>query len=764
MTIDNTGMVTIPGTGNVGIGTANPATSLEIWRNGGATTTLVNSNTVISAGDLLGALQFRSEDNSTNGTLVKAYVQGVAETTFTGGNHRSALYFGTANADVVATTKMVLNSDGNLGIGDTSPAALLTVGSGDLFQVNSSGAIAAATGFTTTGNITISSAQILGASPLVFEGATDDNITTTLAFTDPTTSNKTITFPNETGTVCTTGSVCSGYQASGSYANTALSNLASVAINTALLPASDDSIDLGSSSYRFRDLYLGPTSLHLYSTASETTTARDWKLSVQETDGASEGNLRLLEGATEIMNVTPGGNVGIGDTTPASLLTVGASDAFQVNSSGVITSGTWQGGVIGAAYGGTGVNGVAAANGSLLIGNGSGYTLATLTQGSGITVTNGAGSITIAASGSGITSLNGLTGATQTFAVGTSGTDFNIASSVTTHTFNLPDASGSARGAVTTGTQTFAGAKTFSSQIASTVATGTAPFSLSSTTKVTNLNADLLDGFDSSAFGDATAANQTTILSRIGQNSDGASLSSSLFAGIKYVANRQFKMQTFTSSGTWTWPGSHVSEVQVSMVGGGGGGGGGNSAKGGGGGGGGQSLTRYPVTVSGNVTVTVGGGGGGGGANTSGSNGGDTSFGSITAAGGKGGVNGGGVGGNGGGGTFGSSSGVNGNNASGDGFGSGGGGGGGGGLNGGTPGGKGGSSGSYAGGSGTSQAGAGGAGLVLAEVATAVLTMFLAVVPLAPVLLEEATVPAVAVVGGSIQPVLVVLVALVHLA
>jgi hypothetical protein len=321
------------------------------------------------------------------------------------------------------------------------------------------------------------------------------------------------------------------------------------------LPASDDSIDLGSSSYRFRDLYLGPTSLHLYSTAGETTTARDWKFSVQETDGASEGNLRLLEGATEIMNVTPGGNVGIGDTTPASLLTVGASDAFQVNSSGVVASGTWQGGVIGAAYGGTGLNGSAAGNGTLLIGNGSGYTLATLTQGSGITVTNGAGSITIAASGSGITSLNSLTGATQTFAVGTSGTDFNIVSSVTTHTFNIPDASGSARGAVTTGTQTLAGAKTFSSQIASTVATGTAPLSVSSTTKVANLNADLLDGFDSSAFGDATAANQTTILSRIGTNSDAASMSTTLFAGQQYIADKMaigVKMMSAESASTYT--------------------------------------------------------------------------------------------------------------------------------------------------------------------------------------------------------------------
>lgn len=66
---------------------------------------------------------------------------------------------------------------------------------------------------------------------------------------------------------------------------------------------------------------------------------------------------------------------------------------------------------------------------------------------------------------SSIDTLNGLTAKRQYFATGTSGTDFNISSSGNTHTFNIPDASGVARGLVTTGAQTFAGVKTFNSDI-----------------------------------------------------------------------------------------------------------------------------------------------------------------------------------------------------------------------------------------------------------------------------------------------------------
>lgn len=57
-------------------------------------------------------------------------------------------------------------------------------------------------------------------------------------------------------------------------------------------------------------------------------------------------------------------------------------------------------GTLGVDQGGTGIT-TTPANGQIPIGNGTNYTAATLTQGSGITITNGAGSITIAASGGG---------------------------------------------------------------------------------------------------------------------------------------------------------------------------------------------------------------------------------------------------------------------------------------------------------------------------------------------------------------------------
>jgi hypothetical protein len=71
----------------------------------------------------------------------------------------------------------------------------------------------------------------------------------------------------------------------------------------------------------------------------------------------------------------------------------------------------------------------------------------------------------------------------------------------------LGGGSGSTGCTVTNASGNFACTGTVSgTQLISTVATGTAPLTVASTTKVTNLNADLLDGLDSTAFAAATGS------------------------------------------------------------------------------------------------------------------------------------------------------------------------------------------------------------------------------------------------------------------
>lgn len=67
---------------------------------------------------------------------------------------------------------------------------------------------------------------------------------------------------------------------------------------------------------------------------------------------------------------------------------------------GTVTAGTWNATTIGIAYGGTGVT-TTPTNGQLLIGNGTGYTVASLTAGSNVTITPAAGAITIASTNPG---------------------------------------------------------------------------------------------------------------------------------------------------------------------------------------------------------------------------------------------------------------------------------------------------------------------------------------------------------------------------
>lgn len=126
---------------------------------------------------------------------------------------------------------------------------------------------------------------------------------------------------------------------------------------------------------------------------------------------------------------------------------VAGNPTLDVNQANLSIAASQITGTLPVANGGTGQT--TFTDGQLLIGNTAtgGLSKATLTQGSGVTITNGNGTITIAASGTGIASINADATSAQTLAVGTSGTNFAITDNGTgTHTFNLPIASGTNTG------------------------------------------------------------------------------------------------------------------------------------------------------------------------------------------------------------------------------------------------------------------------------------------------------------------------------
>ncbi|MDQ3018287.1 MAG: hypothetical protein M3Q64_00215, partial [bacterium] len=205
--------------------------------------------------------------------------------------------------------KMTLEGS-NLGIGDASPAALLTVGSGDLFQVASNGNL---TSFN-AGNWTFSN-----DTNIVLSGGVNGLSFDTDVLSIDATNNRV-----GIGTAAPT----SGYRLDVQDANAGVQIKATASDEYARLNLTDGSTNfiVGKENNAGGGLLTGSIG----------------NAGIINVAGAFD--LQLGTSDTVRMTVLSTGNVGIGDTSPAALFTVGSGDLFQIASNGNLTSsnaGTW---------------------------------------------------------------------------------------------------------------------------------------------------------------------------------------------------------------------------------------------------------------------------------------------------------------------------------------------------------------------------------------------------------------------------------------
>ena len=118
--------------GLVGIGITTPEKLLEVSSSSSPTIRINNSDGSISADQTIGAVEFKANDGSGDGSQVTGSIESISQAAFTGQGSPSHLIFktnGVSGAGALAE-RLRITHDGEVGVGANNPQATLQVGAG----------------------------------------------------------------------------------------------------------------------------------------------------------------------------------------------------------------------------------------------------------------------------------------------------------------------------------------------------------------------------------------------------------------------------------------------------------------------------------------------------------------------------------------------------------------------------------------------------------------------------------------------------------